>query len=60
MPGSDDWKDGSISRDEFKEYADYMAELAAAFMTALQARGFSREEALRMAIALVPGGFSKE
>lgn len=56
----DDWKDGSISRDTFKDYAEYMAALASELMTALQAKGFSRDEALRLTLAIVPGGFQKE
>lgn len=34
-----------------------MANLSKEIVEALQARGFSREEAMRLAIAILPGGF---
>lgn len=59
MAANDDWKDGSISRDAFKEYSEYMAELSAEMIKAIEAKGFSREEAMRLTIAIVPGGFQQ-
>lgn len=55
---SDDWKDG-LGQDGFKEYARYMAVLSKELMDALEAKGFNREEALRLTITIIPGGFRK-
>ena len=51
----DAWKDGESSEGA-KEHAEYMAQIAKSFMDAFQAHGFTREEALRLTIAIVPRG----
>lgn len=51
----DDWKDG-VSSDGAKEHAQYMAQISKHFMDAFQSHGFSREEALRLTIEIVPRG----
>lgn len=53
--GDDDWKDG-VSRDDAKEFADYMAEITKHFVDALERKGFTRAEAVQLAAALVPMG----
>lgn len=55
MP-DDSWLDG-LGQDSFKDYAAYMAQLSKEFVDALQAKGFNREEAMRLTIAIIPGGF---
>lgn len=51
----DSWKDGE-SVDGAKEHAEYIAVIAKSFLDAFQAHGFTREEALRLTIAIVPMG----
>jgi hypothetical protein len=58
MLGDEDgWKDG-VSSDGIKEYANYVAEAAKAFINAFIEKGFTREEALRIVIQLLPKGFN--
>lgn len=52
----DSWKDG-MGQDGLKEYAEYMAQLAKNFVDALEGKGFTREEAMRLTISIIPGGF---
>lgn len=58
--GDDDgWKDG-ISSENVREHAEYMAKIANIFMEVFQANGFTRDEALKLTIAIVPRGMGHD
>ncbi len=52
----DEWKDQSQSSESAREYAEYLARLSKVFVEELEKAGFSRPEAIQLAIVLVPSG----
>ena len=54
----DEWKDQSHCPDSAREYAEYMTRIFKVFVEELEKGDFSRAEAVQIAIAVIPSGFS--